>query len=273
MKYFFSIWLFVCSLSVSLWAQETPPAQDSLPADTLTLPSELDEAVEFDNLPVDESSIFNLIFTRGFMMTGTLAAENQADSVPLNGGSSGSFQLHAGIKIPIYRNRVGLRLSPGISWTNIVYNQLEGKTFPTLVADSLPTFSLEKHGQTHVSLPLGVYVNITTDEDGDPVWFLEAGGYLRYMMAASYKVKYEENGLQIKEKARGLHTLSDPEFNRLSYGLYARLGYKWFSAYANMRLTEVFDEFTNDAFNPRQNGTFKNPIIPPIEVGFSIFIF
>ena len=60
------------------------------------------------------------------------------------------------------------------------------------------------------------------------------------------------------------------EFEKLRYGIYARLGYKWAALYFNMRLNDVFDELANDP--PNDMAGYKNPTIPPLQVGITIFL-
>ena len=226
------------------------------------------EADSIANLPVDMPRRFSWVLNRSFMLT-----DRMNDTVPINGNSSGTIFIGGGIRIPLVKQTVGLRLTPGVSWTNINYSQTNAKTFPTINANVQTEYTLERHGLTRVELPLGVYFNLTKDEDGDPRFFVEAGGYAGYLTAAGYKIKYKNpQGLRVKEKIRDLHKQNEKEFERLSYGIYARLGYKWISLYFQMRLSDVFDEFTNDDWNPTQKDGFKNPIIPSTQVGISVFL-
>lgn len=222
-----------------------------------------------DNLPVDMARKFSLVFNRGFQLV------NKAnDSIPINGASSGTFFLGGGIRIPLAGQTVGIRLSPGVSWTNISYNQTNLKQFPTQATDTT-NLSVEKHSLTHIDLPVSFFFNITRDEDGDPRVFVEVGGYASYLMAASYKTKYEDtNGLRVKEKVRDLHALEGDkaEFERLRYGIFARAGFKWFAIYADYRISDVFDEFSGTIINPQTPQGFRNPVLEPLQIGLSIFL-
>lgn len=226
------------------------------------------EATGEDNLPVDMARRFSLVFNRGFQLV-----DRANDSIPINGASSGTFFLGGGIRIPLGGQKAGIRLAPGISWTNITYNQTNLKQFPTPSSDST-NLSVEKHSLTHIDLPLSFFFNLTRDEDGDPRIFIEVGGYASYLMAASYKTKFEDaNGLRIKSKIRDLHALEGDkaEFERLRYGLFARAGFKWFAVYVDYRLSDVFDEFSGTIINPQGEG-FRNPVLEPLQIGLSIFL-
>ena len=173
------------------------------------------------------------------------------------------------------RNIVGLRAAPGLAWTHFAYQQSIDKTFPS-IRDSVGfDYTQEKHRLLFLEMPLGVYFNITRDEDGDPLFFAEAGGYLGYLASATYKIKYRNSaGQRVLERTKDLEQITDPEieFERLRYGVYARVGYKWFSLYYSMRLTDVFDEFTNPSLRPRNIDGYKNPTMPPMEIGLSLFL-
>lgn len=200
-----------------------------------------------------------------------MLASGSPDSIPLNGNASGTYSIAGGIKFPLdKKNILGIRMAPGVSWTHIQYNQTEGKTFPT-VGDTL-NFSVEKHTMVFADLALSMYINLSRDEDQDRRFFLELGGYGSYLIAANYKTRFTNaDGLRIKNKVRDLEQISD-EWLRYRYGLFGRVGYKWAALYIGFRLSDVFDEFTNESLRPRPEETgFKNPQIPPLEVGLSLF--
>ncbi|MEZ4776554.1 MAG: outer membrane beta-barrel protein [Bacteroidia bacterium] len=218
-----------------------------------------------DDLPADPPSRFDLVFNRGLMLV-----SSTQDSVPISGSNSGTFFIGGGIKFPLANNTMGIRATPGIAFSRIQYNQTSIKTFPT-IPDSLSfTLTGEKHSLIYAELPLGFYVNISRDEDNDPKFFVEGGGYLGYLFSASYKSKYvNSDGQRVKTQISDLEKISD-EFQRIRYGIYARVGYKWASLYYSFRLSALFDEFANDP--PRGGAGYKNPIIPPMEVGLTIFL-
>ena len=220
-------------------------------------------------LPTDPPRSFSLVFNRGFMLSGS-----QPDSVPLNGTGSGTYFIGAGFKFPLWQNKLGLRVAPGIAFTHFTYEQTNLKTFPSIQDSLAYPLTLERHGATWVELPLGFYANFSRDEDGDPRFFAEIGGYVGYLLAANYKTRYTNvdiGNLRVKEKIRDLHKV-ESEWERLRYGLYGRLGYKWASLYVCYRLSEVFDEFTHPDFRPRAGEGFRNPRIAPMEVGITVFL-
>ncbi|TAE49845.1 MAG: hypothetical protein EAZ89_13435 [Bacteroidetes bacterium] len=218
------------------------------------------------NLQVDRARNFSLVFNRGLMLT-----TGRGDSVPINGSSSGSIFVGGGIKIPFAKNKLGVRITPGFNWNSITYDQTTTKSFPS-IPDSLPyQLTKEKHFFVRPELGAGVYANLTKDEDGDTRFFAEAGGFVSYLLSASYRTTYNNaDGQKIQTKVADLETIED-EFIRLHYGIYARLGYKWAAIYYSWRFTPIFDEFTNEKLRPRNVEGYKNPVIPPMELGLSIF--
>ncbi|MDX2247593.1 MAG: porin family protein [Bacteroidia bacterium] len=253
MKYITGTFLFIVFLFTYSFSQDTIKSQPLSPA----LPA--------DDLPSDPPSRFDLVFNRGLMLV-----SSTQDSVPISGSNSGTFFIGGGIKFPLAKNKMGIRVTPGVAFSRIQYNQTTIKTFPT-IPDSLSfTLTSEKHSLTYVELPLGFYLNISRDEDNDPKFFVEAGGYVGYLLSASYKTKYvNSDGQRVKTQVSDLEKI-EAEFERIRYGLYGRLGYKWASLYYSFRLSALFDEFANDP--PRGGQGYKNPVIPPMEVGLTIFL-
>ncbi|MEM8887230.1 MAG: porin family protein [Bacteroidota bacterium] len=249
-------------------------AQEIINDTTQTVPGEApaEEAKaedKEDNLPVDAARRFSLVFNRTLQTT-----NGTADTIPLNGTGSGTFFIGGGIRIPLGGKVANIRLAPGISWTGFNYNQTNLKRFPTFANDST-NLSLEKHSLTHIDLPLSFYFNFSRDEDGDPRFFVELGGYASYLMAASYKIRYEdENGLRVREKIKDLHALEgdNAEFERLRYGAFARVGFKWIALYLDYRLSDVFDENGGTVINPDTPAGFLNPVFEPLQIGISIFL-
>ncbi|MEM9984524.1 MAG: outer membrane beta-barrel protein [Bacteroidota bacterium] len=215
----------------------------------------------------EDAKRFNLLFTRGLMLGAT-----SLDSVPINGLGSGTFQLQAGFKLHLPGNLVGFRLSPGITWTRLAYNQNDLKTFPT-IEDSLGlSLERERHLITYLELPISVFVNITKDEDGDSELFLEAGGFVGYLLSGNYKRRYPDgNDLDVVFTERGLQRL-DSEWEPLQYGVFGRIGYKWAAVYYRFRLTSLLDEFTNPLRRPIDSEAYRNPPFPPMELGISVFL-
>ncbi|MEM7369389.1 MAG: porin family protein [Bacteroidota bacterium] len=269
MKHIICLLLFVSILFSLLVGQVKPTPPAPIPPPDTEQPDPM-ESMDADEVAVkvgdDRPRNFSLVFNRGLMLTGS-----SPDSVPLNGNSSGTYSIGGGIRIPLIKDAVRLRLTPSISWTHFSYDQTNLKTFPT-VADSLPQqLTLEKHTLIFGELPLGVIFNLSRDEDGDPRFFVEAGGYVGYLLGANYKTRFKDSeGLRVKNKRRDLEGI-ESEFERLRYGLYGRVGYKWAALYFSYRLSDVFDEFTNPSLRPTAFEGYKNPKIPPMEVGISVF--
>ncbi|MEZ4825207.1 MAG: outer membrane beta-barrel protein [Bacteroidia bacterium] len=253
MKYIIGTILFFVSLFLNSFSQDTLVSAPAAPK------------VVSDDLPADPPSHFDLVFNRGLILVGTTQ-----DSVPVSGSNSGTFFIGGGIKFPLANNKMGIRLTPGIAFSRIQYNQTSIKSFPT-VPDSLDfTLTAEKHSMIYAELPLGFYLNISRDEDNDPRFFVEGGGYLGYLFSASYKYSYTNtSGQRVNTQIKDQEKIQN-EFERLRYGIYARVGYKWASLYYSYRLSALFDEFANNP--PRGGAGYKNPLIPPMELGLTIFL-
>ena len=218
------------------------------------------------NKPTDPPRTNSLILTRGLML-----GASAVDSVPLNGFASGTFSLQIGIKKYLIGNSAGLRFSPGVSFTTYDYNQTDIKRFPS-IPDSVINFERERQNLTFVELPIGIFVDFNHDEDGDTKFFVEAGGYIGYLLGARYQTRYSDgNGLRVDNQISRLQRL-ESEYQRLRYGIYARAGYKWASLYFGMRLTPVWDEFANEITSPTGSTNYVNPTIPPMELGISIIL-
>jgi hypothetical protein len=229
-------------------------------------PEKKSAQVTFQGETGDEPKVFELIFSRSFLI-----GAGNLDSVPLSTFNSGSYRLGAGFRIPFQRNTIGLRIAPSVTWLRLVYNQSENKTFPTLADTTRPELSQERHQLTYLDLPLSFYYNITKDEDSDPLLFVEIGGYAGYMLGGNYKQRYDDGDLRVTQKLSGLPQL-EGQFERFRYGVMARVGYKWFSIYGNLRLTRVFGEFTNPQISPRPDAPFRNPEITGLELGISLVL-
>lgn len=218
-------------------------------------------------LPADRASNFSLLFQRGFMLV-----TEKTDTVNLNGGLSGSFTVGTSFKVNLFKNVVGLRLQPGITWSKADYAQTRANTFPS-IQDSFPAnwiVNSEKHRFTFLELPIGLYVNLTKDEDGDPRLFLEAGGYFGYRTGGAYKLKYDEvNGEQTQTVT--LKRANVPDLENLRYGIYGRFGYKWIALYYAYRLSDVFQPFRTDPATGLPT-SFRYPRYAPMELGVTIFL-
>ncbi len=206
------------------------------------------QSEEKQNLSTDRPDNIDLTFTRGFLLV-----TNEEEGVPLNAGSSGTIRIGAAFKVHLANNTFGFRVHPSISWTKFTYDQTAEKTFPTAI-DSSMTLDVEKHRFTFVDLPLGIFVNITKDEDGDSRFFVEAGGFVGYRTSSIYKTKYNvpNENQEVRQRVRGVKNLED-----IRYGFYGRIGYKWVALYYSYRLSNVFKE---------------TPMLPPMELGITVFL-
>lgn len=243
---------------------------------TITLPQvsaqESDSTdIKSTNLPVDPPKRFSLVFNRGFTLPGPAQ-----DTVPLSSTGSGTYFIGAGFRFPFgERNVAGLRATPGLAWTGFAYQRTVDQTFPSIPDSNQFAYTQEKHRLFFLEMPIGIYMNFTRDEDGDPLLFGEIGGFVGYLGSAQYRIKYRNGaGQRVEQDTKDLEQISDPEpeFERLRYGAYARIGYKWITLYYSIRLTDVFDEFTNPSLRPKPVDGFKNPGMPPMEIGISLFL-
>ncbi len=239
-KYFISICLFwaaVFGAGSALFAQETPAP----PAATDTARTEVN------------SKIFNLIVNQGFVVNGT-----GIDSMPMRGSASGSFFIGGGFIINLYKQKLGLRLTPGYAWYRATYESTGAKTFPS-ASDS---FQLERHRMGFFEVPVGLFYNFKTEEDGDPEIFAEIGGYAGYRTGSVYKTR--GTNAEGQEVTTTVKNVGDLE--RFRYGLFARAGYKWFALHAAYRLSNVW------LTTPTQREGYVYPKMPALEVGLSLFL-
>lgn len=223
---------------------------------------------------VDPPQNFGLIFGRSFLLAGGLP-----DSVPVSGGASGAYFLGAGYRFYVDKSyRFGFRFTPGIAWNRYTYEQTTAKTFPT-IRDSSQTISQERHTVIEGKLEVSIFVNLTRDEDSDPKLFIEAGGYGSYITAMNYVRRFDNSdNLRVREKYRDLEKLSTSTgngnstntVNRLQYGLFGRLGFKWAGLYVGYRLSDVLNATLNDALLFREASNYQAPNLPPLDVGLHI---
>ncbi|MEO0473859.1 MAG: outer membrane beta-barrel protein [Bacteroidota bacterium] len=242
----------MCCLLLSLLAFPLMAQENEAKTDSLQI-----------NPQADPPRTFSLVFDRGFLLTGSA----QPDSVPISGNSSGTFFIGGGFRVPFGKNVVGLRITPGFAWTTHNYNQTSAKSFPTVPDSLAQSLTSESIRIGSVQLPVGVYINFSRDEDNDPKFFMELGGYAGYVTGVNYRNRFEDGVRRVQTRIRGLEKEAD-EYRRLRYGLYGRLGYKWAALMIKVRLSDVYDEFANTP--PNGITGYKNPKIPPIQFGFTI---
>jgi hypothetical protein len=238
-------------------------AQDT---DSTAIPETLPERPTFRSETGDAPQMLQIIFNRGFILNG-----GSIDTMPLNTFNSGTYSLGVSYQKSFAKNTLGLRVAPSISWLRLAYNQSDAKTFPTLTDSTGIQLDRERHQMTSVDLPISIYVNITKDEDQDPRFFVELGGYVGYLIGANYKARFDNNDIRYTTRLGRLQRL-EGQFERFRYGVFGRIGYKWVSLYAMMRLTPVFGEFTNEVIRPKPASGYRNPEIPPIELGISLLL-
>lgn len=204
-----------------------------------------------DNLPVDRPRFFNLIFNRTFQIS---PSNEESAGAPINSFTSGNYFLGASFKTNFNHGSFGFRFQPGLAWQLLSYEQLDAKTFPSTTTD----LDLERHRMMYLEVPVGIFVNITKDEDGDPLVHIEGGAYAGYLLNSAYKVKFQNSlGQEVKTVTKDIPDLQD-----VRYGLYGRVGYKWLSLYYSYRLSDLFKE----------NTTNPIPGMPRMEFGFSFIL-
>ena len=240
------------------------------------VPSFAQEGVEeeIENLPVDRPRSFQLVFNAGLMLNTAVSNPENTLRSYVNTGNSGSFFLGAGFMLHMFKNNLGIRIAPGVSWSRIAYDpgsdSAQYRQYPDgprVVTLDTVDFNLyrEKHNLTYFEVPIGVFWNITKDEDGDSRIFLEAGGYVGYKIGSRYTGKYEstENNRAVKIKYTNI-----PEIQDVRYGLYFRGGYQWIALYLYYRMSDVYDK---QVASGDLKGSYY-PQIPPFELGLTILL-
>ena len=232
------IFLMLCFLGLyGLQAQETK--KDSIPA-----------------LQLEEPNRFDFILQRSILL-------GKADTMATLKNSSGSWFIGLGFKLPIAQNRLGVRVQPGINWLkfNHALNDTT-KSFP----DSRTDYTLQRHRLAYLEVPVGIYYNISLDEERNPKAFVEAGGFAGY--GFSFVLKTKET--TVRDQGLKTKTSNLPDLEALRYGVYARAGYRWFALHFSYRLTNVFEPFVTNI-----DGTVTTtpyPIFPSAQFGVTVFL-
>jgi|GEM_PF-2489294 len=209
---------------------------------------------------IGQKRVLGIVFNRGFVMQGSKDA-----STPISGGRSGTSFLGFNYNVEL-GDRFGFRIQPGFSWVKYSYQQVDTKTFPS----TLDTLDYEKHRLSFAEVPIGVYLNLTLSDDNKPQLFVEGGGFIGYMTGAILKTKGQIDVGELDQTI--INKVRDTkDFERLRYGVYGKLGYKWIAIHFTYRLSDVFTEFATDVDG--NNTTVRNPTIPPMEIGVSFRIF
>lgn len=207
--------------------------------------------------PTEEyAQIFGLSFTRGIALA---PSGSESSFAPINSLNSGTYGIGLSILLPPFRNSIKFKIQPQISWTVFNYSQEEDKLFPTSFRDTI-AFDNEKQRITFVELPVGIVFLAKKDSHGDPIFFIEGGGFIGYRIGSAYKTDFtNDNDQEVKNKINNLENLRD-----FRAGIYGKLGYRWISLYYSFRLTNVFDQevFENISY----------PNLPEMEIGFAIHL-
>lgn len=207
-------------------------------------------------MQLEEPNRFDFIIQRSLLL-------GSADSMAVLKNSSGSWFLGLGFKLPIAHNRLGVRVQPGINWLKFNHAQNDtSKSFP----NSRNDYSVQRHRLAYVELPVGVYYNITLDEERNPKAFVEAGGFVGY--GFDFVLKTKETTL--RDQGVTTKTNNLPDVEPLRYGLYGRVGYRWLALHVSYRLTDVFEPFVTDI-----DGTVTTtpyPIFPSVQFGVTVLL-
>jgi hypothetical protein len=223
-----------------------------------------------DSMQTEEVNVVDIIIQRGLMV----GNGDTTNSTPIK-NTSGTWFVGLGFKIPVIKNKAGFRLTPGLAFTKLNYDSVNvGKEFPGLI-DSTESkdYFFQKHRLAYFQVPLGVYVNFTTDEKGRPQIFGEAGGYIGYRIGGvlrygENKVRIDADGEAQDQQVRTKIT-NIPDMEPLQYGFYGRLGYKNVAFNVNYRVPRLFKEpRTNDL--GELDGT--NPLFPRLELGVTLLL-
>jgi hypothetical protein len=228
-------------------------AQDSIPA----------RVINKSPLELEAANTFDFIVQRDYLI-----GSGDADTASLRG--SGSWFLGLGFKIPIAKNRLGFRISPRFNWLKINYDHTdEDKRFPiiadTVVSNLYPdlstitdpeareiaraqldamaaslrntSYELQRQRLTYIEVPVGLYFNITTDEETQKAKAcIEAGGTIGYNIGNIFK--YRSTNRQDQSVQTRVNEVPDVESFR--YGWYARAGFKKIAATFTYRSSYLF---------------------------------
>lgn len=221
-----------------------------------------------DSMQTEEVNVVDIIIQRGLMV----GNRDITVSTPIK-NTSGTWFVGLGFKIPVIKNKAGFRLTPGLAFTKLNHDEINsGNDFPGL-KDSTKDYFFQKHRLAYAQVPLGVYVNFTTDEKGRPQIFGELGGYVGYRIGGvlrygENKVRIDADGEAQNQQVRTKIT-NIPDMELLQYGFYGRVGYKNVAFNVNYRDPRLFKlQRTNDLGT--EVGT--NPVFPQIEMGITLLL-
>lgn len=204
----------------------------------------------------DYAQVFDLTFTRGVSIA---TGGEESSFAPVNSLNSGTYALGLSILLPPLQKSFKFRIQPQIAWTVFNFSQEEGKLFPTSFSDTI-SFETEKQRITFIDLPVGIVFLAKRDNEGNPVFFLEAGGFAGYRISSAFKTKFTNSDNQeVKNRISNISNLRD-----FRTGIYGKVGYKWISLYYSTRLTDVFKQEVFDNIN--------FPKLPEMEIGITIHL-
>ncbi|MEM6261781.1 MAG: outer membrane beta-barrel protein [Bacteroidota bacterium] len=242
------------------------------------------QAQEVDSalvMKVEDVSRFDLVFQRSFLL-------GAADATFPMQSTSGSYFVGLGFKFGFLNNKLGIRAQPGINWLRLNYSTNddlfpESSILPQDSSQQNATFEIQRHRLTYFEVPLGIYFNISQDEDLNPKAFIEAGGFISYLFAEMLKegTRANESAPLIRTKTPEIAYIGSDQ--RLRYGLYARAGYRWFALFASLRLSDVFEpgavirNSADEAVVGTDGELLSVPqktedMVPQLQIGVTIFL-
>lgn len=192
----------------------------------------------------------DLVFHRSFLII-----QNQIDTFPLNGASSGSYFLGVSANL-LLAKRLRLRIQPGVNFYRLSYTQNDSRTFPS-TADSLAS---EKLRSIFLQIPVGLsFVLMRNANTGASDATFELGISPGLHLGSTTKIGIEVNGRRAKAKLPAFDPITP-----LMVSAHLRLTYKFLGLYGAYRLTSFF----------RPNSTTEDgrvyPSVAPLELGACI---
>ncbi len=200
---------------------------------------------------------FDLIWVQGRLWN-----QPASDSIPIIPGKSGTSFLGAGISVNLWKDQIGLRLQPGISWLTLRYRQQGEKTFPSAGAG----LDRETHLITYATLPVGLFGNLSQDRKGRPGVFVEGGGFLSYRISGTYKTRSTDaRGQRVIQRVRGI-----PDVESYQYGLYGQIGYQKAGVRFSYRPSNIFTPYRSRIDNSLS--AYRNPQITAYQIGIVLIL-
>ncbi len=191
--------------------------------------------------------------------------QNKTDSVPYKNFNTKSISFSIGGTFPLSRF-LEFQIHPGFTFTKLRFKETADKTFPTTGSDK---YVYEKIRSIYVSLPLGFQFNIIRGNEDEVGLHAEVGASAGYKISSSYKNKLKREDIKVKiPRVSGIE--------KLRYGIYTQVNYKWVGITAHYRLSDYFQQdqlySRNNSTGLPQNdpkGHSSYPTLPPIELGLT----